>query len=824
MIQLSTASYLAFNLAAAEAQALNHARIEIEHLLLGLFRVIDLNVSTGCPVEGVSEPDWTAALTEIQAWEKFLRQAVLPDIVTLRRRFRAIIQQQFPAGTFSGHRSDACRKLFAEAIQQPEALKTGSVSLFLLGRMVISSHSAAIDSFLQKNGLDADQLAASLGSQPDSRDIETENMTSARSQEPAPAEKPAKKTSTPTLDRFGRDVTQAAREGKLTPVIGRHDEMRKMIQTLLRSNKGNPLLVGDAGVGKTCLVEGLAQRIIAPDASERISSMRIIELNINSLVAGTKYRGDFEEKLDNVIKEAASDPNIILFMDEIHTLVGAGASGDGGGGAANVFKPALARGGIRCIGATTTEEYRRYLEKDMALTRRFQLIWVEEPSRSEAIEIMKGIRPHLEEHHMIKIPDSVIEKAVDLAIRYIKDYRLPDKATDILDQACAAHLFASFRPQADWQEPPSAELTILDIARVVAERCKVPLQVLMMDEKKKLLGLEDFLKSRIFGQDEAIEAVSESVRRARLGLRDPGKPLTVLFFLGSTGTGKTETAKCLAEYLFDDPSCLITVDLSEYQEKQDVAKLVGSPPGYIGHEEEGMLISHIRTRPSSVVLFDEVEKAAPEIYDIFLQIFDEGRLTDSRGRTVWFNESIVILTSNLGSRLETGYDKARPRIGFELADLPAELKPAAKQQDTDGDRYSTYRERILQAVSGKMRQEIIGRIKKLIFFYPLDKAAQGRIVARMLQKTNAQLADSHMQLVMDDAAIQLIVDSGFNPVYGARSTQQAFDRLVAEPLANFLLTSSADGVSKLQITASGGKLVFRPFAADQPDETECLRT
>ena len=590
----------------------------------------------------------------------------------------------------------------------------------------------------------------------------------------AKAEAKPKKPS--ALAHFGRDLHRLAKDGKLAPVIGRKPEMLKIAQTLLQSRKNNVILVGEAGVGKTGIVEGLAQRIAQGKVPEELKSTRIIELSMSLLVAGTKYRGEFEERMQAVIKEASADSNIVLFLDEIHTLMGAGKAG-GSMDAANILKPALARGDIRVIGATTIAEYRLHIEKDAALERRFQKVDVEEPTPEEALEILRGIRSRMEEHHGIKITDGAISAAVEWSVRYLPDFRLPDKAIDLLDTACAQARFLTFSGKGSIAAGTAAPHGLVDreqIAAVVASRCKIPVGTLTEDEGQRLRSMEEALGRRVKGQDAAIKTVSEAVRLARTGLGNPNRPVGSFLFVGPSGTGKTELAKALAEFLFHDESSLIRFDMSEFMEEHSVSKLIGAPPGYKGCDEEGQLTGKVRTRPYSVVLFDEIEKAHPRVLDIFLQIFDEGTLTDASGRKCSFRNAVIILTSNLGS----GELAAKKEMGFG-----AKPEDAAEIQERMD-------ERIKSAIKKHLRPELVNRLSSIVQFHQLAPAHIREIVGKCLAALNARLADRQMTVSLSPEVVDLLVKEGFSPEYGARELERTIERLVSKPLAEAILAGS----------------------------------
>lgn len=611
MPTLSPASNIAFSLAALEAEALKSKYIDTEHLFLGLCKVEYILNAEPDAIQGMTRDDWEEAVEEIKTFKQVLENIGV-DPKKARRRLRKILSESdMEEGKFSGHRTPRCREVFnmAEGLCRME-ITGGAVPITLrhILSAVLTQPSSSLDSLFAELSIVRSDMLKELGVETgEGEGAETIVMTEERVRNKEEREaRQKKKTKTPFLDKLGRDITRLAKEGRLDPTIGRKEEIRKVAQILVQKKKNNPVLVGDAGVGKTCIVEGLAQKIIDPDAPPSIRNLRIVELSMGSLVAGTKYRGEFEERLETLIREASSDPDIVLFVDEIHTMVGAGAAGGGAMDAGNILKPALARGAIKCIGATTTTEYRKYIEKDSALERRFQMVWVDEPTKEETVLILRGLRPKFEEYHRLRIPDDVIEKAVDLSMRYLTDFRLPDKAIDIIDQACARKVLKTLSPAGLGKDEVTIGITTEDVARVVSERCRIPVESLTVEESERLLRMEEHLRERVMGQEHAIKEVSEAIRSAKAGLKDAKRPIGVFLFLGSTGTGKTELAKAVAEFLFHDENRLIVFDMSEYQEKHSVAKLIGAPPGYIGYEEEGQLTGKVRTNPYSVVLFDEI--------------------------------------------------------------------------------------------------------------------------------------------------------------------------------------------------------------------------
>lgn len=630
------------------------------------------------------------------------------------------------------------------------------------------------------------------------------------------------KTETPTLDQFGRDLTAIARQGKIDPVIGRQKEIERVIQILCRRTKNNPCLIGEPGVGKTAIAEGLALKIASGEVPEILKDKRIVALDLTGMVAGTKYRGDFEERIKSAIDEVSKAGNIILFIDEVHTLIGAGAA-EGAVDAANILKPALARGEMQVIGATTIEEYRKNIEKDSALERRFQSVLVGEPSREEAVEILKGIRDKYEAHHKVKITDEAIEAAVKMSSRYIGDRFLPDKAIDLIDEAASKVRLRAYTPPEDireleekikrineekasavnsqnfeqaaalrdeekevkahlenakegWKKQNSETNGVVtpdEIAAIVSEWTHIPVVQLTEEESQRLLHMEEELHRRIVGQDQAVSAVAKAIRRGRVGLKDPNRPTGSFIFLGPTGVGKTELCKTLAATLFGDESAMIRFDMSEFMEKHTVSKLVGSPPGYVGYDEGGQLTEKVRRKPYSVVLFDEIEKAHPDVFNMLLQILDDGVLTDSQGRKVDFKNCIIIMTSNVGAKLITNAGNAA--LGFK----GEEGNGTMSQSD------------IKDAVMGELkkcfRPEFLNRVDDIIVFEQLNKDDIKEIARRMLKTLKNRVHDMGIELSFDDSAIEKIADEGFDPVYGARPLRRAIQSEIEDKLSEEML-------------------------------------
>ncbi|MFB9757879.1 ATP-dependent protease ATP-binding subunit ClpC [Ectobacillus funiculus] len=650
----------------------------------------------------------------------------------------------------------------------------------------------------------------------------------------------AANANTPTLDSLARDLTAIAREGRLDPVIGRSKEIQRVIEVLSRRTKNNPVLIGEPGVGKTAIAEGLAQQIINNEVPETLRDKRVMTLDMGTVVAGTKYRGEFEDRLKKVMDEIRQAANIILFIDELHTLIGAGGA-EGAIDASNILKPSLARGELQCIGATTLDEYRKYIEKDAALERRFQPIQVDEPSAEESVQILKGLRDRYEAHHRVSITDDAIEAAVKFSDRYITDRFLPDKAIDLIDEAASKVRLRSYtappnlkeleqkleevRKEKDaavqsqefekaaslrdteqrlreqledtkrqWKEQQgkeNSEVTVEDIANVVSTWTRIPVSKLAQTETDKLLNLENILHDRLIGQEEAVVAVAKAVRRARAGLKDPKRPIGSFIFLGPTGVGKTELARALAESMFGDEDAMIRVDMSEYMEKHSTSRLVGSPPGYVGYEEGGQLTEKVRRKPYSVILLDEVEKAHPDVFNILLQVLEDGRLTDSKGRTVDFRNTIVIMTSNVGAdALKRG-----KHLGFNVQDENAQYK------DMKG--------RVMEELKKSFRPEFLNRIDEIIVFHPLEKKHIKEIVTLMVNQLKKRLLEQEIDLELTDTAIEQIADKGFDPEYGARPLRRAIQKHVEDRLSEELLKGTIEKGQKVVLDAEGESFVIR---------------
>ncbi len=763
-----------------EAIRLNHNNIGTEHLLLGL----------------VKEPDGIAA--KVLAAYNITEDKVVSEVEQL-----------------IGHGTD-----MGGTIQYtPRAKKVIELSLDearKLNHNFVGTEHILLGLIRENEGVAARVLA--------NLDL---NITKARSQvvkllgSPEMTGKDAnasKSQNTPTLDELARDLTVIAKDGTLDPVIGRSAEITRVIEVLSRRTKNNPVLIGEPGVGKTAIVEGLAQAIINNEVPETLKGKRVMSLDMGTVVAGTKYRGEFEERLKKVMEEIHQAGNIILFIDELHTLIGAGGA-EGAIDASNILKPALARGELQCIGATTLEEYRKYIEKDAALERRFQPVQVDQPNVEDAIEILKGLRDRYEAHHRIKISDEALVAAVKMSDRYISDRFLPDKAIDLIDEAgskvrlrnyttppslkeleaelekvknekdAAVHSqefeqAASLRDKQtqlekkleetkkEWQKTQGSNNTSVtadDIANVVAQWTGIPIAKIAETESQKLLNLEEILHNRVIGQSDAVSSISKAVRRARAGLKDPKRPIGSFIFLGPTGVGKTELAKALAEAMFGEEDAMIRVDMSEFMEKHSVSRMVGSPPGYVGHDDGGQLTEKVRRKPYSVILFDEIEKAHPDVFNILLQVLDDGRLTDSKGRTVDFRNTVIIMTSNVGAQ----EIKDNKFVGFG--------------GQTAAQDYETIRKTMMDELKKQFRPEFLNRIDDIIVFHKLEKDHLKEIVTLMVEGLANRLKEQDIHISLTDAAKEKIADEGYDPEYGARPLARAIQKHIEDQLSEELL-------------------------------------
>jgi ATP-dependent Clp protease ATP-binding subunit ClpC len=678
-----------------------------------------------------------------------------------------------------------------------------------------------------------------------------EEFKNIQSGKPSSFKKKRKKSKTPALDHFGRDLTELARRGKLDPIIGRDDEIQRVAQILSRRKKNNPVLIGEPGVGKTAIAEGLAQRIVENKVPQTLENKRVVTLDMASLVAGTKYRGQFEERLKAVMTEIITATDVIIFIDELHTIVGAGGA-EGSLDASNIFKPSLSRGELRCIGATTLNEYRKFIEKDGALERRFQTVMVEPPSSEDTVKILKGLRPRYEEHHKLVISDEAIEAAVKLSDRYVSGKFQPDKAIDLVDEAGSrAHLDTYTRPsefaeieselaelqqtkeqavknqafetaaqlrdeikmkkeklaelQKNWEEAREQEKVVLsaeDVAVVLSKMTGIPLFRMEENESRRLLRMEEELNKAIVGQDEAIKILAQSIRRARAGLGDPRRPIGTFIFLGPTGVGKTELARQLAEFLFEDVESLIRIDMSEYMEKFAVSRLIGAPPGYVGYEEGGQLTEKVRRKPYAVVLLDEIEKAHPDVFNILLQLFDDGTLTDSFGRKVDFKNTVVIMTSNIGTKQL----RDSKTVGFDA--------------EAANHSYDGMQKTILAELRKLFNPELLNRIDQTIIFHSLDRKHITQIIEILVTDIAKRLADKGISFKLTDEARAFLTDKGYDPEYGARPLKRALQKYLEDPLAEEILRGQYAGDCDLIISAAKDedKLTFTFNGKQQKQE------
>ena len=651
--------------------------------------------------------------------------------------------------------------------------------------------------------------------------------------------------STPTLNQYGTDLTKQAIDGKLDPVIGRKEEIDRVIQILSRRTKNNPCLIGEPGVGKTAVVEGLAEKIVAEDVPEMLKGKRVVTLDITSMVAGAKYRGDFEERIKKCLNEVKKAGDVILFIDEIHTIVGAG-SAEGAVDAANILKPLLARGEIQLVGATTLSEYRKHIEKDSALERRFSPVTVLEPTAEDTVKILQGIRDKYEAHHNVQITDDAIESAVNLSVRYITDRFLPDKAIDLIDEAASRLKMKTYtvpdslkeieeklealskekdeairtqdfekaatirdkehatrekleKEKKKWENKNSRSVTTLtedDIAEVISSWTNIPVKRLTQDDNEKLKNLESALHERVIGQDEAVSAVAKAIRRGRLGLKDPNRPIGSFLFLGQTGVGKTELSKALAENLFGNEDAMIRIDMSEYMESHSTAKLIGAPPGYVGFDEAGQLTEKVRRKPYSVVLFDEIEKAHPDVMNMLLQILDDGRLTDSQGRTVNFKNTVIIMTSNVGARL--------------LSDKKALGFTASSDKDKEAEKeYEDSKKEVMAELKKQFKPEFLNRIDDTIVFHKLNEEDISKIIDLMLNKVQKRLKEQNIEIVIDDKAKELIAKNGVDTNYGARPLRRAIQSMIEDRIAEEMLDGNIVPNKLATVTSDGEKIIIK---------------
>lgn len=793
-----------------EALRLNHNYIGTEHLLLGLVRegqgmAAQILKNKGVDLENVRQ----MVASAVGVGEEPVNQ-----VLGYTPRTKYIIESSLNEARNYGHNYVGTEHILLALMREGEGVAA---------------------KILKSLGLDIQDIEAELKNQ--------------LANEKGPAGKGGrslKRHKTPNLDQYGRDLTEMAREGKLDPIIGRTQETERVIQILSRRTKNNPVLIGDPGVGKTAIAEGLAQKIAEGNVPEILKDKRVIALDLSAMVAGSKYRGEFEERLKNVMNEIKESKNVILFIDEMHTIIGAGGA-EGAIDASNILKPALARGEIQAIGATTLDEYRKYVEKDAALERRFQPVMVGEPSKEETIKILEGLRDKYEAHHKVKITDEAIKAAVELSDRYITDRFLPDKAIDLIDEAASRIRIKTFTAPPDvkkleeelaslekekaeavntqnfekaaeirdkekelrkeldkvikeWNEKTNENELVVreeDIAYIVSSWTGIPVTKLAEEESQRLLNLEKILHERVIGQDEAVTAVSKAIKRARVGLKDPKRPVGSFIFLGPTGVGKTELSRALAEALFGDENAMIRIDMSEYMEKHTVSRLIGSPPGYVGYEEGGQLTEKVRRKPYSVVLLDEIEKAHPDVFNVLLQILEDGRLTDGKGRTVDFKNTVIIMTSNVG----VSTIKRQKVMGFT---------PSANEKE---EAYERMKENVMEELKRTFRPEFLNRIDDVIVFHQLEEEHLKKIVDLMLKSLKNRIKEMNIDIEVTDKAKSLLVSKGYDPVYGARPLRRAIQKMVEDKLSEEMLAGNIKAGSKVLLDSDGDQLIFKQEAS-----------
>lgn len=795
----------ALSLAEKAARTYGHSYIGTEHMLLGLMR----------------EKEGTAGLIleEFAAEEDRLCKMIDKFVAPIDMGASKKEKPEY---------SPRARKIMEEAVQECEE-KAGTEHLLLV---MLKETDCVATRLLHTMGINVQKLYSAVLS---AMGKEGESFS-----EELQAEK-AKSATTPTLDQYSRDLTALAVEGKLDPVIGREKEITRLIQILSRRTKNNPCLVGEPGVGKTAIAEGLAQRIVADLVPDTVKNKRVVVLDLSSMVAGSKYRGEFEERIRNVLNEVKENRGILLFIDELHTIIGAGGA-EGALDASNILKPSLSRGEIQLIGATTLEEYRKYIEKDAALERRFQPITVEEPTEEETLEILKGLRPYYERHHKVEIQDEALEAAVKMSVRYINDRFLPDKAIDIIDEAASKVQLCGYRKMPELEQfelelkslsgekeealktadllrakaaqkrqeeveqqieklrqkekrrakRSGAAVTEASVAEIVSDWTKIPVQRLTEGETKRLANLEKELHKRVIGQDEAVKAVSQAVKRGRVGLKDPNRPIGSFLFLGPTGVGKTELSKALAETVFGSEQAMIRVDMSEYMEKHSVSRMIGSPPGYVGYEEGGQLSEKVRRNPYSVILFDEIEKAHPDVFNILLQVLDDGHITDAQGRKIDFKQTIIIMTSNAGAQAII----EPKRLGF--------VSGTDEKRD-----YERMRAGVMEEVRRLFKPEFLNRIDEIMVFHTLNKEHIKKIVNILLATLEKRCREQmEITLKVTNSAKEHLAESGFDSKYGARPLRRAIQNQIEDALANEILEGKIKRGDIVQVQQKNKKLCF----------------
>ncbi|UEL49546.1 ATP-dependent Clp protease ATP-binding subunit [Terrisporobacter hibernicus] len=801
----------AIDLGVESAKSFGHKIVGTEHLLLGLLKEKDGIAAKVLNKLGVTEDILEKKIIEIEG----KNDSITTD-VTLSPRSKQILEL---SGAFANKLKT--NYIGTEHILLALAQEGEGLGMRILASINIDSRDIA-ESIIDMMGID-------------NYSIEPKAVNKASSS--------PENTSSKLLDKYGRNLTESAKQDKIDPVIGRTKEIERIIQILSRRTKNNPVLIGDPGVGKTAIAEGLAIDISQGKVPDTLKDKILYTLDMGSLLAGAKYRGEFEERIKQVIDEVVKKGNIVLFIDEMHTIIGAGATGEGSIDASNILKPCLARGEIQVIGATTIDEYRKHVEKDSGLERRFQSVLIEEPTKEDTIEILKGLRDKYEAHHKVKITDESIKAAVELSVRYITDRFLPDKAIDLIDEAASKVRLKENTPPKDikdleekinnikkekeesvrgqnfekaaklrdeqrktqeqlekirdrWNKSSKYDNVVDEevIAEVVGLWTGIPVNRMMEEETERLLKLEDILHERVVGQDQAIKSISTAIRRARAGLKDPNRPIGSFLFLGPTGVGKTELSKALAEAEFGDENQIVRIDMSEYMEKHSVSRLIGSPPGYVGYDEGGQLTEKVRRHPYSVVLFDEIEKAHPDVFNILLQILDDGRLTDSKGRTVDFKNTILIMTSNVGAKTI----KKQKTLGFG----------SPNEEDKEKDEYEKMKENIMVELKKQFRPEFLNRIDDIIVFHSLNKEDISKIVKIMCKTLVERLEEMTIRLEMDEEAINLIAKSGFDLEYGARPLKRSIQKELENELSELILQGTIKSGDIVEATVKEGKMAF----------------
>ena len=809
----------ALQIAESAARSWKHSYIGTEHILVGLLK----------EQEGTAGKILEEFGVDPEKLETLITQLIAPSGVLVAEK--------------SAGYSPRAQKIKEQAVKEAEKQKEEQAGTEHLLLAMLRETDCVGTRLLYTMGVNIQKLYSAVLSA-----AEIDSNSTLEELQMQKKQKENKNSTTPTLDQYSRDLTAMAADGKLDPVVGREKEIARLIQILSRRTKNNPCLVGEPGVGKTAIVEGLAQRIIFGMVPDSVKNKRVVVLDLSGMVAGSKYRGEFEERIRNVINEVRSNQGILLFIDELHTIIGAGGA-EGALDASNILKPSLSRGEIQLIGATTLEEYRKYIEKDAALERRFQPVTVEEPSEEETLEILKGLRPYYEQHHGVAIEDSALEAAVKMSVRYINDRFLPDKAIDIIDEAASKVRLGGYHmtPEMDVLELKLREIqndkekavkaadlsmakelqarqreieaeiagykekeerrnkrkkisvTESSVADIISDWTKIPVQRLTEGETRRLARLEKELHKRVIGQDEAVKSVAQAVKRGRVGLKDPNRPIGSFLFLGPTGVGKTELSKALAEAVFGSEQAMIRVDMSEYMEKHSVSKLIGSPPGYVGYDEGGQLSEKVRRNPYSVLLFDEIEKAHPDVFNILLQVLDDGHITDAHGRKVDFKQTIIIMTSNAGAQSIIEPKK----LGF------------MSNQDEKQD-YDRMKSGVMEEVRRLFKPEFLNRIDEIMVFHPLNKSHIKKIVNIMLKKLEKRCREQlEIELKITESVREFLTESGFDSKYGARPLRRAIQTKLEDPMANALLEGRIKRGETVRIQLRQKEICFTPVSEEK---------